>query len=141
MVEMVLFKRSNCMKQVVLIISLIIGMVSGVMAQNIENHNDMNLIDSVKTHKELYIPNAFTPNGDGLNDVFKILNLTEEKVIDFRVFNRWGTILYRSGDNQAAWDGKYKGKIQDPGVYGYLMKIGHADGSIVTYKGTIMLIR
>jgi len=139
--EKKLFKRNRFMKQLILILSLITGTFSTVMAQSTTVLPGGIAMDTVSAHKELYIPNAFTPNGDGLNDQFKIINLSNEKIIDFRVFNRWGTILYRSGDNHAAWDGKYKGKMQETGVYGYLMKIGYADGSIVTYKGTVMLIR
>ena len=129
------------MRQIILILSLVAGTVSGAVAQSGAMLPGDGSVDTVHAHNELYIPNAFTPNSDGLNDEFKIINLSDEKVIDFRIFNRWGTILYRSGDNHAAWDGKYKGKMQETGVYGYLMKIGYADGSIVTYKGTVMLIR
>ncbi len=127
------------MKQIVFTLSLIIALAGSLAAQTAFQLPGDNAVAD-QPHKELYIPNAFTPNGDGLNDYFKIINLSTEKVIDFRVFNRWGTILYRSGDNQAAWDGRYKGKMEETGVYGYVMKIGYADGSIITYKGTVMLI-
>lgn len=95
------------------------------------------------TSSTLKIPNAFTPNGDGLNDVFKIVNVSNERVVDFRVFNRWGTIVYRSTDGDAAhgWDGNYKGQAQQTGVYGYLIRIAYPDGNIETYKGTVTLLR
>lgn len=92
-------------------------------------------------HRELLVPNAFSPNGDGHNDIFKIANFTSEKLIDFKIFNRWGTILYRSSDPKEGWDGNYKGQPQGVGVYGYVIRIGYADGNVDTYKGTVTLIR
>ncbi|WP_181358341.1 gliding motility-associated C-terminal domain-containing protein [Taibaiella chishuiensis] len=91
--------------------------------------------------KELLIPNAFTPNGDGRNDIFQISNFSNEKLIDFRIFNRWGTILFRSTDPKNGWDGTYKGQEQPMGVYGYLICIGYPDGKVETYKGTVTLLR
>lgn len=93
------------------------------------------------THKELLIPNAFSPNNDGQNDLFKICNITNEKLIDFKIFNRWGTILFRTTDPRQGWDGMNKGQEQPVGVYGYMIRIGYADGYVETYKGTVTLIR
>lgn len=127
------------MKQFILS-AIILGLLSfSAKAQDAVVVNNVDPDKNV-TVKELYIPNAFTPNGDGLNDYFKIVNLRDEKVIDFRVFNRWGTIMFRGEDNNASWDGKYKDKLQPTGVYGYLIKVGYPDGKIVTYKGTITLL-
>lgn len=91
--------------------------------------------------KELLIPNAFSPNNDGQNDFFRISNITDEKLIDFKVFNRWGTILFRTTDARQGWDGTNKGQQQPVGVYGYVIRIGYADGYVETYKGTVTLIR
>jgi len=91
--------------------------------------------------KELLIPNAFTPNHDGQNDIFRINNMTDEKLIDFKVFNRWGTILFRTTDAREGWDGTNKKVAQPVGVYGYVIRIGYADGYVETYKGTVTLIR
>lgn len=91
--------------------------------------------------KELLIPNAFSPNSDGQNDIFRISNITDEKLIDFKVFNRWGTILFRTTDAKQGWDGTNKGQQQPIGVYGYVIRIGYADGYVETYKGTVTLIR
>jgi len=97
--------------------------------------------DPTTKHKELLIPNAFTPNNDGRNDVFKVLNITDEKLIDFKVFNRWGTILFRTTDANQGWDGTNKGQPQPIGVYGYVIQIGYSDGYVETYKGTVTLIK
>ncbi len=96
---------------------------------------------SAAAKKELLIPNAFSPNNDGQNDVFKICNITNEKLIDFKVFNRWGTILFRTTDPKQGWDGFSKGQLQPVGVYGYVIRIGYPDGYVETYKGTVTLIR
>lgn len=93
------------------------------------------------TKKELLIPNAFSPNNDGQNDIFKICNITNEKLIDFKIFNRWGTILFRTTDPKQGWDGTNKGQQQPIGVYGYVIRIGYPDGYVETYKGTVTLIR
>ncbi len=92
-------------------------------------------------HKELVIPNAFSPNSDGQNDIFKIMNITTEKLVDFKVFNRWGTILFRTNDSRSGWDGNYEGQAQPVGTYGYAIRIGYPDGYIETYKGIVTLIR
>lgn len=91
--------------------------------------------------KQLLIPNAFSPNNDGQNDYFKISNITDEKLIDFKVFNRWGTILYRTTDAKAGWDGTFKNQPQPVGVYGYVIRIGYSDGYVETYKGTVTLLK
>lgn len=97
--------------------------------------------DVATNHKELLIPNAFSPNNDGQNDIFKICNITDEKLIDFKIFNRWGTILFRTTDPRQGWDGESRGQQQPVGVYGYVIRIGYPDGYVETYKGTVTLIR
>jgi gliding motility-associated-like protein len=96
---------------------------------------------AANVRKELLIPNAFSPNNDGQNDFFKISNITDEKLIDFKIFNRWGTILFRTTNAKEGWDGTNKGQQQPVGVYGYVIRIGYADGYVETYKGTVTLIR
>ena len=90
---------------------------------------------------DLMIPNAFSPNGDGKNDVFKVLNFTNQTLLEFKVFNRWGTFVFESEDAKKGWDGNYKGKTQPIGVYGYIIRIAYPEGVVETYKGTVTLIR
>jgi len=93
-------------------------------------------------HTDECIPSAFTPNGDGLNDVFRICRLTYEKLVDFSVFNRWGTLVYRNTtDATKGWDGTYNGVPQDMGVYNYVIVISRVDGTNKIYKGNVTLIR
>ncbi len=127
------------MKHIYLIITLI-AMSSLVSYSQGIKAMPGDVIDPAQ-RKELLIPNAFSPNNDGQNDYFKIPNITDEKLIDFKVFNRWGTILFRTTDPKQGWDGTIKGQLQPVGVYGYVIRIGYPDGYVETYKGTVTLIR
>jgi gliding motility-associated-like protein len=88
----------------------------------------------------LFVPSAFTPNGDGKNDVFRIAGFTFQNVQEFRVLNRWGQEIFAAGDNRG-WDGTFKGKEQDPGVYFYLIRVTYPDGKTLLFKGDVTLIR
>ena len=92
------------------------------------------------TMKEI-IPSAFSPNGDGLNDVFRVSNLVYQRLIEFRVFNRWGQEVFSTTDGKQGWDGTYKGVPQEIGVYHYLIRINTPDGQLKVYKGDVSLIR
>ncbi|MBP6686206.1 MAG: gliding motility-associated C-terminal domain-containing protein, partial [Lacibacter sp.] len=88
----------------------------------------------------ILFPNAFTPNGDGRNDYFKILNafnLTEYSLI---IYNRWGQLVYSTNDFTQGWNGNLKGKPQDPGTFVYYSSY-KKDSIPVTTKGTFILIR
>jgi gliding motility-associated-like protein len=87
-----------------------------------------------------FIPSAFSPNGDGKNDLFRIVNLGFQKVQEFRVFNRWGQEVFAAFDNRG-WDGAFRGVLQDNGVYNYLIRLGVPNGASKTYKGDVTLLR
>lgn len=92
----------------------------------IENSNGCNSIDTVtidqtKCHCTLYIPNAFTPNQDGLNDLFKPIYHCDIESYSLRIFNRWGDLIYETNDPTEAWDGRYKGRIVKQDIYNYLL--------------------
>jgi len=91
------------------------------------------------SQSKLAVPNAFTPNNDNVNDRFKIVNLTSEKILDFCVFNRSGRLIYRSTDN-SGWDGSYNGILQDMGSYYYQIRYTSND-SLYMLKGNVILIR
>ncbi len=86
------------------------------------------------------VPSAFTPNGDGLNDVFR-LRLKHTKLVDFSIFNRWGQLVFHTADIAGGWDGVTNGVPQDMGVYYYQVITAHSDGTDRTYKGALTLIR
>ncbi len=92
------------------------------------------------------IPNAFTPNGDGLNDYFFLISRGSVTVNVFRVYNRWGELVYSySGpiEQSNGWDGSFRGKDQDPGNYTYVYEVVTDDASKQVYrgKGSVQLIR
>lgn len=87
------------------------------------------------------IPNAFSPNGDGLNDFFRIPFAKYFKVITFRVFNRWGELVYTTMDPESGWDGTYKGMPAETGVYFYQIRLESPDKKRIDFKGDVTLIR
>jgi gliding motility-associated-like protein len=88
------------------------------------------------------VPNAFTPNGDGKNDVFRVENTKYHQLVDFRVFNRWGQLIYLNTYNiNEGWDGTFNGVPQDIGVYNYLIILSQPNGELKQLKGTVALIR
>jgi len=89
---------------------------------------------------DFFIPNAFTPNNDGKNDVFKVYG-SSIKEITMRVFNQWGQLIFETKDMQKGWDGNYNGHIQPIGVYVYAVKVVFYNNTVYTRKGTINLIR
>lgn len=87
----------------------------------------------------VYIPNSFTPNGDGINDFFGIKG---EGVSGFtlRVFDRWGEVIFESHDANVQWNGKYKNENVQAGAYAYIYSALNKDGG-ETQSGTVTLIR
>ena len=87
------------------------------------------------------IPDAFSPNNDGQNDILTIIDYDIKSLSYFRVYNRWGQILFETNDISSGWDGNYKGEPQDIGTYIYLI-VGYSnDGEKVIKKGDVTLIR
>ncbi|MBL7765172.1 MAG: gliding motility-associated C-terminal domain-containing protein [Chitinophagaceae bacterium] len=91
-------------------------------------------------HDNLWVPTAFTPNNDGQNDIFRVANLTFQKIQEFRVMNRWGQEVFSATDNRG-WNGDFKGKLQDMATFYYLIKVAYPDGATKTFKGDVTLIR
>lgn len=88
-----------------------------------------------------YIPNAFTPNGDGLNDVFRPIPVGLTKTDWFRVLNRFGELVFESTQWMKGWDGTFRGKKQPVGAYTWIIKGTDRNGKKVEMKGTVMLIQ
>lgn len=110
-------------------------------------YDDDGCLDSAKV--KIYVnykenetlPTAFSPNGDGLNDVFRISGIRFTKLLDFRIFNRWGEEVFSTNDKTKGWDGYYKNEPQDIGVYSYLIIVANPDGPARTIKGNVTLVR
>jgi gliding motility-associated-like protein len=86
------------------------------------------------------IPSAFSPNGDGINDVFKIEGFGIAGM-DMRIFNRWGQLVFEGRNLSQGWDGRFKGIIQPMDVYAYTITVEFTDGTHATRTGSITLIR
>jgi gliding motility-associated-like protein len=87
------------------------------------------------------IPSAFTPNGDGLNDVFKPLGMKYQSLIEFSIYNRWGQRIFTTNNKEEGWDGTFNGVKQDMDVYNYLLIVAMDNGTNKVLKGTVTLIR
>jgi gliding motility-associated-like protein len=90
--------------------------------------------------KDFFIPNSFTPNNDGRNDIFRIYG-SSIKQMDMRIFNQWGELIFETKNVQSGWDGNYNGHPQQTGIYVYLIQVTFSDNSTIIRKGTIDLIR
>lgn len=88
------------------------------------------------------MPNAFTPNNDGLNDFLYPFNVSHINELDFKVFNRLGQIVFQSNHGNIKWDGKYKGFEQPDGTYIWTLQfIIRTNGKKISQKGKVLLIR
>jgi gliding motility-associated-like protein len=90
--------------------------------------------------KGVFVPNVFSPNGDGKNDMLFVYGNYIDKV-DMRIFNQWGQQIAAINDKTQGWDGRQKGSPQPVGVYVYVLKATLTNGKTVNLKGSITLIR
>lgn len=104
--------------------------------------NSADPISVTISESKLVMPNAFTPNGDGINDIYKAKD-GYQSLIEFHayIFNRWGQKLYDWTDPSQGWDGTYKGKPVKQGVYFVLVKAKGADGRKFNIRRDINLLR
>ncbi len=86
------------------------------------------------------LPNAFSPNGDGKNDILYVRGYNIDKM-DFRIYNRWGQIVFETHDPNIGWDGKYKGDDAPIEAYAFVLSIVFKSGDIFQKQGNITLIR
>jgi gliding motility-associated-like protein len=90
---------------------------------------------------EILMPNAFSPNGDGLNDRLRPIWRGIAQVRYFRVFNRYGQVIFETSDPQVGWDGTFKGSEATTGTYAFNLYIKQINGSEINKTGTITLVR
>ena len=94
------------------------------------------------TLPEIYVPNAFTPNGDGQNDYFRLIAPGIQRVEVFRVYNRWGQLVYDSpATHSFGWDGLFNGKPVASDTYVWMVKAIDYTGRTHFKKGTVTLVR
>ncbi len=94
-----------------------------------------------KTGPEIFVPSAFTPNGDGKNDILKPIPVGITKLDFFRVYNRWGQLIYSTSIIGNGWDGTLNGTQQPSGAYVYVVQGTDYKTNIIFRKGTVVLIR
>ncbi len=111
-------------------------------------YNEAGCVDSAyitvkvfRTDPRIFVPTAFTPNGDGLNDIARPIAVGMEKIEYFRIFNRWGQLVYQTTINGQGWDGRINGKPQGTEVFVWLVKARDYLGNVFFAKGTVTLIR
>lgn len=97
--------------------------------------------------RDVYIPNAFSPNGDGTNDFFYIFaGRGVRRVIDFKIFDRWGELIYAAQNFQPntiknSWNGTFKDQAMNPAVFVYFAEVEFIDNEVILYKGDVTLLK
>lgn len=98
------------------------------------------------TDAQVFIPNAFTPDGDGINDILMVRGKGIARVKTFRIFNRWGEVVFERSnfspnDPTNGWDGRVRGKLATPDVFVYTAEVICENGTTYTYKGNVSLLK
>ncbi len=89
---------------------------------------------------DIYLPNAFSPNGDGKNDIFRAIAKGPQRHFEFRIFNRWGNVVFATVRDTDGWDGRYNGEPAELGTYFYLLRYD-CEGTERIMKGEAILVR
>lgn len=113
--------------------------VAGVGANGCRSYDTVTV--DVNKRENVFVPTAFSPNGDGKNDVFRVANMTFQRLMEFRVFNRWGQEIFSTTDAKGGWDGTWNGEPQPVGNYRYIIRVGFPDGHNENYTGDVTLLR
>jgi len=118
---------------------------------DVESQYGCKAYDSVKVEvycdeSQMFVPNSFTPNGDGQNDVFYPRGTGVSIIKTFRVYNRWGELLFERTNIQVndvsnAWDGSFNGSTPRPDVYVYVIEATCGTGQPINLKGDVTIIR
>ena len=104
---------------------------------------------SIKTFcpsTEVFIPNAFSPDGDGINDILYVQGSGIKIIKDFRIYSRWGELVFERtnflpGDKSNGWDGKIRGKLASQDVFVYICEVVCEKGVAATFKGNIAVLK
>jgi len=105
------------------------------------------IIVHVNKIRDIFIPNAFSPNGDGVNDIFFInAYKSVDRIKSWKILGRWGEVVYTEEDFAPnsplnGWDGRLKGKLMDPGVYLWVAEVIYLDGHEELVSGDVTLFR
>jgi gliding motility-associated-like protein len=94
-----------------------------------------------KVKPDLYVPDAFTPNSDGKNDVFGPIPIGIRSLNFFKIYNRLGQLIYSTNVQKQGWDGTFKGQPQDADVFVWMAEAVDYLGKVIFKKGSVTLIR
>ena len=89
----------------------------------------------------LYVPNAFTPDNNGHNDVLFVRSNGIIDITYFRIFDRWGKMLFESDEIESGWDGTFKGAAMPAGVYLYTLQASCGSNNPILKQGNVTLLR
>ena len=95
----------------------------------------------VYSASDIFVPNAFTPNGDGHNDVLRAIPVGIKEFSYFAVFDHWGQQVFFTVNAATGWDGTYKGRRQEAGAYVWMTGGVNYNGANLIRRGTVILIR
>ncbi len=105
------------------------------------------LLVDIDPNRNVYIPNIFTPNNDGINDFFSpFIGVGVENINSIMIFDRWGEMVYMARDfvpdgiGNNGWDGRLDGKVMNNAVFIYVIEVAFIDGEVLTYKGDVTLL-
>ena len=87
------------------------------------------------------MPEAFTPNGDGINDIALVRGWGIREFVEVKIYNRWGQLVFESDDMSKGWDGTFKGEPQGMDTFAYTISAVNMKGEDIFVKGYITLIR
>jgi gliding motility-associated-like protein len=99
------------------------------------------VVNNICGEPMIFVPNAFTPNGDGLNDVLYVRGFNIEQVIIFAIYNRWGEKVFESHSLDEGWDGWYNGRLATGDVFAYYLKVVCVGGEEFFKKGNVTVVR
>ena len=97
-------------------------------------------MDQCITRPPFYMPDAFSPNGDGINDLLIVEGIISPD-FELSVFNAWGEVVFHGNDAQAVWDGSYGGQDAPEGTYAYAVRFRDVSGKYLTKRGVLFLLR
>ena len=92
-------------------------------------------------NEDIQVPTAFSPNGDGHNDYLDVFPVGITKFLSFKIYSRWGNVIFETTDPQKKWDGNFKGQKQPSDTYVWMAQGKNAKGQVVTKRGQTVLIR
>jgi gliding motility-associated-like protein len=94
-----------------------------------------------RTNPDIFVPTAFTPNKDGKNDILKPICVGISQLDYFRIYNRWGQLLFETKETERGWDGSVNGTEQSSGTFVFMVRGTDFTGKIINKNGTVVLIR